>query len=50
MIELKHITAGYQGGVVLRDVSLTIPAGRITTLIGPNGCGKTPRRGGAPRQ
>ena len=41
MIELKHITAGYQGGVVLRDVSLTIPAGRITTLIGPNGCGKT---------
>ena len=39
--ELNHITAGYQGGVVLRDVSLTIPAGRITTLIGPNGCGKT---------
>ena len=42
MIELNHITAGYQGGVVLRDVSLTIPAGRITTLIGPNGCGKPP--------
>lgn len=41
MIEMKHITAGYQGGVVLRDVSLTIPAGQITTLIGPNGCGKT---------
>lgn len=41
MIEMQHITAGYQDSVVLRDVSLTIPAGQITTLIGPNGCGKT---------
>ena len=41
MIELQHVTAGYQGSVVLRDVCLTIPPRSITTLIGPNGCGKT---------
>ncbi len=26
---------------VLKDVSVKIPKGKITTLIGPNGCGKT---------
>jgi len=25
----------------LRDISLTVPANRVTTLLGPSGCGKT---------
>src|SRR4029077_8507720 len=29
------------GHVVLREVSLQIPAGEITTLLGPNGAGKS---------
>lgn len=29
------------GRQVLRDVSLCLPAGRITGLLGPSGCGKT---------
>ena len=41
MIELRHVTAGYPGHPVLEDVSLTLPSGKITALIGPNGCGKT---------
>ncbi len=41
MIELKQVTAGYPGNKVLDQVSLTLESGKITSLIGPNGCGKT---------
>ena len=41
MIELCHVTAGYPGHPVLEDVNLAFQAGKITALIGPNGCGKT---------
>lgn len=41
MIEFCHVTAGYHGLPVVRDVCLHIPGGGITALIGPNGCGKT---------
>ena len=41
MMELQHITAGYGGAPVVRDVTLRCPAGRVTALCGPNGCGKS---------
>lgn len=41
MIRLSHVTAGYPGHTVLKDLSVEFPRGRITSLIGPNGCGKT---------
>lgn len=41
MVEIKHITAGYSGRTVLKDVSLSLPAGQVTVLLGPNGCGKS---------
>lgn len=50
MIEFRHVTTGYGGGAVIRDVSLRIPGGRITALIGPNGCGKTTLLRAAGRQ
>jgi branched-chain amino acid transport system ATP-binding protein len=40
-LELDGVTSGYGSTVVLRNVSLTIPAGRIVALLGPNGAGKT---------
>lgn len=40
-VELKHLAAGYRNHPVLTDVSLAIPAGKITALIGPNGAGKS---------
>ena len=31
----------YGGVTALRDVSLDVPAGRLTAVLGPSGCGKT---------
>ena len=41
MLELRSVTAGYGRTTVLRDVSLSVPEGRIAALLGPNGAGKT---------
>lgn len=41
MIEFDHITKRYKGNEVLRDVTLTIPAGETVCLIGESGSGKT---------
>ena len=41
MVEIRDLHAGYNGGDVLRGIDLSIPAGAITVIIGPNGCGKS---------
>jgi branched-chain amino acid transport system ATP-binding protein len=41
LIELNAVTAGYGEAVVLQNVSLTVPEGSLTALIGSNGAGKT---------
>lgn len=41
MIEVKNISKAFGGKHVLYNCSLKIKTGKITTLIGPNGCGKT---------
>ncbi|HVW32797.1 MAG TPA: ABC transporter ATP-binding protein [Acidimicrobiia bacterium] len=40
-LELRGVSAGYDGHVVLRDVSLTVPERSVAVLLGPNGAGKT---------
>jgi branched-chain amino acid transport system ATP-binding protein len=40
-LELRSITAAYGQSVALRDVSLTVPTGSVTALLGANGAGKT---------
>ncbi len=41
-LTLEHVTFGYdQAHPVLNDLSVTIPAGKITALIGSNGSGKS---------
>jgi iron complex transport system ATP-binding protein len=35
------VTVGYGGDPVVRDLSLTILDGQVTTIVGPNGCGKS---------
>ena len=41
MLELKNIAVSYGAIRALHDVSLTVNAGEIVTLIGSNGAGKT---------
>ena len=50
MLELRDVTAGYGGTPVLRNVTFSVPAGSLTALIGPNGCGKTTLLRAAARQ
>jgi ABC-type branched-subunit amino acid transport system ATPase component len=56
LLEVDGVSSGYDGMEVLHDVSLTVEASEIVTLVGPNGAGKstllktlfgllTPRRG-----
>ena len=41
MLEIKSITVSYGVITALHDLSLSVPAGKIVTLIGANGAGKT---------
>lgn len=41
MLEVRGICKSFGGVRASRDVTLTVPEGRITSLIGPNGSGKT---------
>ncbi|MFF1367591.1 ATP-binding cassette domain-containing protein [Streptomyces virginiae] len=40
-LELRGVTAGYDGGLVLHGVDLAVRAGEILAVLGPNGAGKT---------
>ncbi len=41
LIQLKDVTAGYEGRAVVRNVSLDVMPDSFMALIGPNGGGKT---------
>jgi branched-chain amino acid transport system ATP-binding protein len=41
LLELRGVTAGYGGAMVLRGVELAVEPGSITCVIGPNGAGKS---------
>ncbi len=41
MLTVKNIQQYYGGSHILRDVSLDVPPGQITVLLGRNGVGKT---------
>jgi len=40
-IEVSNLTCGYDGNVVLNNISFTVPRGEIFFVIGGSGCGKS---------
>jgi iron complex transport system ATP-binding protein len=40
-LQAEALTLGYRDRMVIRDMTLALPAGRITAILGPNGCGKS---------
>ncbi|WP_342546368.1 ABC transporter ATP-binding protein [Lysinibacillus sp. FSL K6-4013] len=40
-LEVESIRVGYDDKTIVHDLSLQIPDGKITTIIGSNGCGKS---------
>jgi phospholipid/cholesterol/gamma-HCH transport system ATP-binding protein len=40
-VELRNLTFGYGERVILKNVSLTVPRGKVTALMGASGGGKT---------
>jgi len=41
VLEYKNVDISYQKEALLKNISLVFPDGCVTTVIGPNGCGKT---------
>jgi iron complex transport system ATP-binding protein len=41
MLAIQHLSSGYDGTDVIKDVSITVNKGEILCIIGPNGCGKS---------
>ena len=41
MIELRNVTKSFGENTILRDISLKIPPGQTTAIIGPSGTGKS---------
>jgi iron(III) transport system ATP-binding protein len=40
-IEFRNVTKSYGDVAAVRDISFTVAAGTLVTLLGPSGCGKT---------
>lgn len=40
-LRAEHLTIAVEGKALLQDASFSLPTGKRTVLVGPNGCGKT---------
>jgi iron complex transport system ATP-binding protein len=40
-IHARSLTLAYENATIITDLSVSIPDGEVTALVGPNGCGKS---------
>ena len=40
-ISVKNLSVAYENNTIIEDMSLSIPKGKISIIIGANGCGKS---------
>lgn len=40
-LRIRGLTLSYDGRRVVEDLDLDVPAGKVTVVVGPNGCGKS---------
>ncbi|MEJ6121109.1 ABC transporter ATP-binding protein [Vibrio sp. 2-Bac 85] len=40
-LEIKSVTLAYEQNVIAKNLSVEIPNGKFTVIVGPNGCGKS---------
>lgn len=40
-ISVKNLSVGYEDNIIIEDMNLSIPKGKISIIIGANGCGKS---------
>ena len=41
MLKFDSVSIGYHKVPLIKNLYVEIPTGSITTIVGPNGCGKT---------
>ncbi len=40
-IKVENLSIAYDESIIVENLNVSIPKGKITTIIGPNGCGKS---------
>ena len=40
-ISVKNLSVAYENNTIIEDLNLSIPKGKISIIIGANGCGKS---------
>ncbi len=41
LIKIQNVSSGYNGKMILQDISLSVQKGEVVAIIGQNGCGKS---------